>query len=159
MNKTLSWIFSWVAAMCLLIAIAAQAQPQPPSRGSREEAVALVEAAYKHIQKVGAEAAYKDFTQDTARWNKKDLYVMVYDNKGYSLANGVYKKLVGKDMSGLKDANGVAVVTGMIALAAKGGGWFDYDWPDPLTKKIMAKSTYTRSLPNGDGFIGVGVYK
>ena len=69
------------------------------------------------------------------------------------------EKLVGKDMSAVKDANGTPVVTGMIAVAAKGGGWFDYDWPDPVTKKIMAKSTYARKPPSGDGFIGVGIYK
>jgi signal transduction histidine kinase len=84
---------------------------------------------------------------------------MVYDSKGMALAHGGNEKLVGKDMSAVKDANGVAIVTGMVALAAKGGGWMDYDWPDPITKKISAKSTYARKPPSGEGFIGVGVYK
>lgn len=128
-------------------------------RGSRDEAKALVDAAIEHIKKVGADKAYKDFTTDKASWTKKDLYVMVYDAKGVAVAHGSNEKLVGKDMTAVKDANGVAIVNGMIALASKGGGWFDYDWPDPLTKKIMPKSTYAKKQPNGEGFVGVGVYR
>ena len=90
-------------------------------RGSKDEAKAMVDAAFEHIKKVGADKAYKDFTTDKAAWNKKDLYVMVYDSKGVALAHGANEKLVGKDMTAVKDANGVAIVNGMIALAAKGG--------------------------------------
>ena len=144
MKQTLKWMLAAVTAFGLVAGVQAQ------ERGTKEEAKALNDAAYKHIEKVGAEKA---------AWTKKDLYVMVYDNKANALAHGANDKLVGKDMSGVKDANGVPIVTGMIALAAKGGGWFDYDWPDPVTKKIMAKTTYARKQPNGEGFIGVGVYK
>jgi signal transduction histidine kinase len=128
-------------------------------RGTKAEAKAMADAAFEHIKKVGADKAYKDFTTDRASWNKKDLYVMVYDGKGIALANGANEKLVGKDLSSVKDGNGVPIITGMVAVAAKGGGWFDYDWPDPLTKKMTAKSTFARKQPSGDGFIGVGVYR
>jgi signal transduction histidine kinase len=128
-------------------------------RGTKDEAKALTDAAFEHIKKVGPESAYKDFTTDKATWNKKDLYVMVYDAKAIALAHGGNEKLVGKDMSAIKDANGVPVVTGLIELAAKGGGWYNYDWPDPLTKKVMGKTTYARKQPNGEGFIGVGIYR
>ena len=148
----------------LLTAIAVSmtlfAQPSlAQERGTKDEAKTMSDAAFEHIKKVGAEKAYKDFTTDKAAWVKKDLYVMVYDNKGVALAHGANEKLVGKDMTAVKDGNGVPIVTGMIGVAAKGGGWFDYDWPDPVTKKLMAKSTYARKQPNGEGFIGVGVYR
>ena len=142
-----------LAAACFVGGAAAQ------ERGTKEEAKAMADAAFEHIKKVGADKAYKDFTTDKAAWTKKDLYVMAYDNKGTALAHGGNEKLVGKDMSAVKDGNGVPIVNGMIALAAKGGGWFDYDWPDPLTKKLMPKSTYARKQPNGEGFVGVGVYR
>ncbi len=128
-------------------------------RGTKEEAKAMVDAAFEHIKKVGAEKAYKDFTTDKAAWTKKDLYVMVYDSKGVNLAHGANEKLVGKDLSAMKDGNGVPIVGGLIGLAAKGGGWFDYDWPDPITKKLAPKSTFARKQPNGEGFVGVGVYR
>jgi signal transduction histidine kinase len=142
-----------LAALCLAGTAFAQ------ERGNKEEAKALADAAFEHIKAVGPEKAYKDFTTDKAAWNKKDLYVMVYDSKAVALAHGANEKLVGKDLSALKDANGVPIVVGLIGLAAKGGGWFDYDWPDPITKKLMGKSTFARKQPNGEGFIGVGIYR
>jgi cytochrome c len=151
--KLLKQLFSVVLVLCCLGNALAQ------ERGTRDEAKAMADAAFEHIKKVGSEKAFHDFTADKAAWTKKDLYVMVYDSKGVALAHGGNEKIVGKDMSGVKDANGVAIVGGMIALAAKGGGWFDYDWPDPLTKKLMPKSTFARKQPNGEGFIGVGIYR
>jgi len=128
-------------------------------RGTKEEAKAMTDAAFEHVKKVGAEKAMNDFTTDKAAWVKKDLYVMVYDSKNVVVAHGGNPKLIGKDMSAVKDAKGVPVVPSLIALAAKGGGWYDYDWPDPITKQVMGKSTFVRKQPNGEGFIGVGVYR
>lgn len=151
------WIRGVGAAVVVASFVAgAVAQEQ---RGTRDEAIAMTKAAFEHIKKVGAEQAYKDFTHDKANWNKKDLYVMVYDGKGIALAHGANDKLIGRDMSAIKDANGKSVITGLIEAANKGGGWFDYDWPDPVTKKLMPKSTYARKQPNGEGFIGVGIYR
>ncbi len=152
--RIMKWLMA-VTASTLLFSGAALAQ----ERATKEEAKAMVDAAFDHIKKVGAEKAYKDFTTDKAAWTKKDLYVMVYDSKAVALAHGANDKLVGKDMSAVKDGNGKPVVGGLIDVAAKGGGWFDYDWPDPVTKKMMAKTTYARKQPNGEGFIGVGVYR
>lgn len=128
-------------------------------RGTKDEAKTMVDAAFEHIKKVGADKAYQDFTHDKGAWTRKDLYVMAYDGKGVALAHGANEKLVGKDMSAVKDASGAPVVPSLQAMANKGGGWYDYDWPDPLTKKIAQKSTYARKLPSGDGFIGVGIYR
>ncbi len=147
----------WIVPALVALGLVASAHAQ--DRGTRDEAKAMVDAAVAHIKKVGATKAYQDFTTDKATWTKKDLYVMVYDSKAVVLAHGSNLKLVGKDMSGLKDANGVQVVPGLLDVAKKGGGWFDYDWPDPISKKAQPKSTYAKPLPDGDGFVGVGIYK
>lgn len=128
-------------------------------RGTREEAKSLTDSAFDHIKKVGEAQAYKDFTNDKANWVKKDLYVQVYNGSAINQAHGANAQLVGKDMTNVRDVNGVNLVPDMIKMAAKGGGWVDYDWPDPISKKIMAKSTYVRKQPNGEGFVGVGVYR
>jgi signal transduction histidine kinase len=148
-----------LAASFAVAAVFATGAACAQERGTKEEAKAMVDAAYAHIQKVGTEKAYKDFTTDKAAWTKKDLYVMVFDNKGVALAHGANDKMVGKDLSGVKDGNGKPVIVGLLEVAAKGGGWFDYDWPDPITKKMAAKSTYARKQPNGEGFVGVGIYR
>jgi signal transduction histidine kinase len=147
----------WMLAGAITLGLMGNALAQ--ERGTKEEAKAMADAAFDHIKKVGAEKAYDDFTHDKAGWVKKDMYVMVYNSKAVNLAHGANEKLVGKDLTNIKDANGVAIVTGMIDLAAKGGGWLNYDWPDPVTKKILPKTTYARKQPNGEGFIGVGVYR
>lgn len=153
MNSTMRWLLT----ACLSLGLVASAMAQ--DRGTKDEAKALDDAAIAHIKKVGAEQAYKDFSTDKTNWTKKDLYVMVYDGKGNCVAHGANEKLVGKDMSMVKDAKGVAIVPAMIAAAAKGGGWVDYDWPHPVTKKIEAKSTFAQKPPSGDGFVGVGIYR
>lgn len=142
-----------VAAVCIAAPVHAQ------ERATKEEAITMANAAFDHIKKVGTEKAYKDFTENKAAWTKKDLYVMVYDNKGVALAHGANDKLVGKDMSAVKDPNGKPVIGGLLDKAKSGGGWFDYDWPDPISKKMMGKTTYAIKQPNGEGFIGVGVYR
>jgi len=159
MKKFLDILAALILAAGLvgLVGLAGTAAAQ--ERGTREEALALSQEAFDHIKKVGPEKAYADFTHDKARWTRKDLYVMAYDAQAVCLAHGANDKLVGKDLSAVKDAAGRPVVLGLIGMAKKGGGWFDYDWPHPQSKKIEAKSTYARPLPSGEGFIGVGIYR
>lgn len=144
-----------LASLCL----AGGAVLADAERGTRDEAKAMADAAYDHMKKVGAAQAYKDFTTDKATWTKKDLYVMVYTGRNVALAHGANAKLVGQDMTAVRDASGKPVVSALNAMAAQGGGWYDYDWPDPITRKLMLKSTYAHPTPSGDGFIGVGVFR
>ena len=148
----------WMLAGVLTLGLGGVALAQ--DRGSKDEAKAMVDAAWEHLKKVGPEKAHKDFTTDKAAWTKKDLYVMVLDGKGVMLAHGANEKLVGKDMTGIKDSNGAPLVPNMLQVVnTKGSGWSDYEWQHPQTKKIEPKSTYVRKAPSGDGFVGVGVYR
>ena len=153
MNKLMRWLAASVAALVMVGGAVAQ------ERATKDEAIAMAKAAFDHMKMVGAEKALSDFTNDKANWTKKDLYVMVYNNSSVCLAHGANAKLVGKDLSSLKDAKGALIVPGLLAAAAKGGGWFEYDWPHPLTKKIEGKATYAIRQPDGTGFIGVGIYR
>lgn len=128
-------------------------------RGTKPEAIKMVDAAYEHMVKVGDQKANADFTEDKASWVNKDLYVFVFDSKGTFMAHGANAKLVGRDMTNMKDANGKAIVPAMQAVASKGTGWVDYDWAHPQTKRVEAKSTYVRKTPDGAGLIGVGIYR
>jgi signal transduction histidine kinase len=127
--------------------------------GTRDEAKATVEAAVAHAHKVGAEQAFKDFTTDKANWNRKDLYVMAYDNNGKCVGHGANEKLIGKVLIDLKDPNGKLLIQELIKTAKNGGGWVDYEWGHPQTKKLESKSTYAMKLNNFDGWVGVGVYR
>ncbi|MFZ2989732.1 cache domain-containing protein [Ideonella sp.] len=144
---------------CLSLLVAAGAPALAQERGTKEEAIAMANAAFEHMKKAGAPKALADFTADKAVWNKKDLYVFVFDNKGTFLAHGANEKLVNRDMSLMKDANGKSIFPAMVETAAKGSGWVDYDWAHPQTKKVEGKSSYVRKTPDGQGLIGVGIYR
>jgi cytochrome c len=125
--------------------------------GTADEAKAMVGKAAAFIKANGKDKAFKEFTEGT-QFKKDDLYVFVIDMKGMTLAHGGNPKLVGKDMSGLKDADGKLFIKDMIdGATAKGSGWSDYKWTNPVTKKIDPKSTYFQKVD--DVVLGCGIYK
>lgn len=129
-------------------------------KGTRDEAKAMVEAAIEHAKKVGAEQAFKDFTdKGNKAWQNKDLYVFSGSMEGVALAHGANDKLIGKNMLELKDAEGKPFLKEMRDTAAKGGGWVEYEWAHPQTKKTESKITYTKKMANYEAFISVGAYR
>ena len=74
------------------------------------------------------------------------------------MAHGGNPRLVGKNTTELKDAEGVYFIKKMIEVAgAKGNGWVDYKWLDPVSKEIEQKSTYVEKYE--DLVVGCGIYK
>jgi signal transduction histidine kinase len=138
-----------------VVSISALAQ----DHGTREEAKSMVSAALAHIKKVGNDSAFKDFTTDKATWTKKDLYVVVQDTKGVVLAHGTNDKLVGKNLIDIKDQSGKLFVRELISVGGKGEGWVDYDWSNPVSKKVEGKSSFVKRIPGFEGIVLVGVYR
>lgn len=129
-------------------------------RGTKDEAKSLADAAAAYVKKVGPEKAFKDFSTDKASWTKKDLYVIAFDVAGNCLAHGVNEKLIGKNLIEMKDQSGKYFTKAIIdATKASGSGWTDYEWVDPITKKLALKSTYSVKLAGFDGVVGVGIYR
>lgn len=128
-------------------------------RGNKDEAVAMVKRAAAHIKAVGKDKAYADFTGKATGFSDRDLYVIVYDQAGKSLAHGANQNMVGKSLIEFKDADGKEVMKEIVQVAFKGPGkgWVDYKWPNPVTKQLEAKSTYVEKVE--DVVIGVGIYK
>jgi signal transduction histidine kinase len=128
--------------------------------GTREDAKALADAAVAHIKSAGADKSFEDFTKDKAAWTKKDIYVFVMDLDGNMKAHGANEKLVGKNNLGLRDKNGKEFVKDLVAMAAgKGDGWVDYEWVNPVSKKVEPKSSYVERVPGANLFVGVGIYR
>ena len=127
--------------------------------GTKDEAKALVTEALVHIKKVGAAKAYKDFTSDKAQLSKKDLYVVVQGDDGVVLAHATNEKLVGKNLFDAKDQNGKLFVRELVDTCKKGEGWVDYDWANPVTKKVEGKSSYIKRIPGAEAGVLVGVYR
>ncbi|MBK8508415.1 MAG: cache domain-containing protein [Candidatus Competibacteraceae bacterium] len=126
--------------------------------GTAEEAQALVKKAIAHIQSVGPEKAYADFTGKKLDFVNKDLYVFVNEIKGNTLAHGANEKLVGKNMLDLKDVDGKAFLN-EISEKAKVQSSFsvDYKFTDPVTKKILPKTIFCERL--AETAVCSGIYK
>lgn len=125
---------------------------------SAKEAEVMVGKALKHIGSAGKDKAYGDFTAKAPGWVDRDLYVIVYDLEGKVLAHGQNAKMVGKDLIDIKDADGKAYVKERVDLTkSKGKFWHDYKFTDPVTKKVLPKSTYCER--EGDTAVCAGIYK
>lgn len=128
--------------------------------GTAKEAETLVEKAAAYIRANGKEKAFAEFTDPKGKFIDRDLYIFVVDFNGLTLAHGGNSKLVGKDMSELRDSSGKFFIKEFIKLAkTKGSGWVDYKWENPVTKNIEQKSTYIQRQGQEDYFLGCGIYK
>jgi len=126
--------------------------------GAANEAKALMNKAVAFVKANGKEKAFAEFSNLQGKFIDRDLYIFVVDFKGLTLAHGGNVKLVGKDMYGLKDADGNFFIQKFIEVAkTKGSGWVDYKWVNPVSKKIEDKSTYIQKVD--DYFLGCGIYK
>ncbi len=126
--------------------------------GTAREAEAMVDKGVARIKAVGSERAYADFTGRAPGFVDRDLYVVVYDLEGRVLAHGQNSKMVGKDLIDLCDPDGKAWVKERVELArSKGKFWHDYKFTDPMTKKVLPKSTYCERVESTA--VCVGIYK
>ena len=140
-----------------LAALAFSAVAMASDKGTADEAMAMVKKGVAFVKANGKEKAFAEFSNPKGQFVDRDLYVMVYDMEGNNKAHGSNPKLIGKNLLEIKDADGKFIVKGLIEMAQKGKGWFDYKWPNSVTKAVEAKSTYVEKVD--DVLIGVGIYK
>lgn len=116
--------------------------------------------AIAYVKTAGPDKAVAEFSnKDSGTRVNKDMYVVVLKTDGTILAHGVNKALIGKIFIAVKDLDGELYTQEIIELAKKGGGWMDYKFTDPVTKKIIPKSAYSALIPGFDGVLFVGYYK
>lgn len=130
-------------------------------KGTADEAVAMVKKAGEFLKKNGKEKAFAEFNNPKGAFIHKDLYIFTFlaNGDGIEQANGANVKLVGKNVTQMKDADGKFLIKDILALgmSKEGRGWVDYKWPNPSTGTIDAKRTYVERLE--DVIIGCGIYK
>ncbi|MEI8394505.1 MAG: cache domain-containing protein [Rhodospirillaceae bacterium] len=127
--------------------------------GTAAEAQALVERAITFYDKVGRETALKEFSNKQGQFVDRDLYVMASEMSGLFLAHGANPGLIGKNITDLKDVNGKLIGAELVnsAKTHPDGGWVDYTWTHPVTKKLAPKRTWVKAH---DGiFFGAGTYE
>ena len=127
-------------------------------RGTADEATALVQRAAEYLKANGPAKSYAAFNDTAGQFKDRDLYVFVMDMNGKMLSHGANAKLIGKDLTALKDSDDKLFIKTMLDVAkSKGKGWVDYKWPHPVTKAIEPKSSYVEKVD--DLIVGCGIYK
>ncbi|MGH8806373.1 MAG: cache domain-containing protein [Noviherbaspirillum sp.] len=147
------------AVACGLVALAFAAPALAADKGNADEAVAMVKKAVAYMKENGKEKAFAEFgNPGNTQFHDRDLYIFVYDMNGNNVAHGNNPKMVGKNLLEMKDHDGKFIIKGFIEVAStKGKGWYDYKWPNPVTKAVESKSGYIEKIDNL--IVGSGIYK
>lgn len=157
MKKVILTGFVCLLVVCFVSGFAA-AQAK---KATQKDAIDLVNKAAAYLKANGEAKAFSEFNKKDGTFTdmSKDLYVYVLDMTGKCLSHGVTPSLIGRDLSGIKDSDGRLFIKEVVETAkSKGSGWVDYNWSNPTTKKIAAKSTYVLKVAD-DRLIASGIYK
>jgi cytochrome c len=128
------------------------------SKGTAKEAKAMVVKAVAYYKANGQGTAFAEFNNRNGKFVDRDLYIWVATMNGKVISHGVNAKLIGKDLYGLKDTDGKQFIKEIIDKAkAKGSGWVDYKWTNPVSKKVEQKSVYFQKV--NDLIVVCGFYK
>lgn len=146
-------------ALAVVIGLACfMATSSAAERGTPKEAEAMVQKAIVYMQANGLARVLQEVGQPGGSLIDRDLYIAVLDGNGKLLAHGANARMVGKDLTAIKDMSGKEIFKEAIALVrAKGKGWVDYTWPSPITAQLENKTTYVEKF-QGVIFI-CGAYK
>jgi len=126
---------------------------------TKAEVVAFVKSAVIYAKKNGKDKALKEFMNKKGQFIKGELYIYAYDFKGTVISHGGQPDLVGKNLIGMKDKNGVMVIQELIKLADKGSGWLEYSWPNPVhNNAIETKLGYVEKVDD-TWWLGSGMYE
>ena len=88
----------------------------------------------------------------------EDGYFFVYDFNGVNQVLGPKPEMEGKDLSGLKDADGKPFIKNIIEAARSGNGFTQYLWDKPSVKKAVDKLSLSRTLDKYQWVLGTGFY-
>ncbi|WP_394689334.1 cache domain-containing protein [Hoeflea sp.] len=123
---------------------------------TKDEAQAMAVKAAAFLQENGTEKASEAFQTKGTEWFDRDLYVLVLKKgTGFLVAHGDKPAMAGRDLIGLKDANGKEFVKELAAVENE--GWVDYDWQNPATTTIEPKSTFCKAAD--ENLVCVGAYR
>jgi cytochrome c len=125
--------------------------------GSKDEAVNMVKKAVAFLKANGNDKTLAAVSDPQGPFVDRDLCVVVYDMNAKCLAHGANAKMIGRDLSYMKDVDGKAYMKERTELMGKSAtAWQNYKFRNPVTKKIEPKTMYLERV--GDLIVGCGVY-
>ena len=163
--KRILFVFISIVSMMFLFSTATVASeaatPMECIEKCREASKFLSEEAAKGPDAEKAALAYLNQKEDN-RFVWKDSYVWVLCCECAPKTNAAHpikQKIVGPDLSGLKDKKGSLFFLQFCEAAKDSkGGWVEYWWPKVGEKKASRKITYVLQVPGTNYQVGAGVY-
>ena len=135
----------------------------------RAKTVTTIEIAYSVLEHFGKLASSGVLTLPQAQEAAKatvgglrydqDNYFSTYDLDNRMVKHPIKPEMDGKDMSGLKDPNGVRIVVELVEAAKRGKGEFvDYLWPRPGAQQAELKIATSRLYQPWGWVLQSGMY-
>ena len=128
-----------------------------------EMGVSIVSAEITRAEATGGDRAAAIRTGlallEPVRYDDAEEYLSAIDMTGVMLMNGKFPSVVGRNMIGAKDSNGVAYVQDAIKVATTTGqGAFAYLWPRQQGGEPEPKLSFIQRVPGTDIGVITGVY-
>ena len=148
-------------------AIAQDAEVTAGDVVDRETLKAFVLAAKAYGDKASTLPEYLNILQEfrtEGPWKQGSIYLFLFSTEGLFILHGDNPDLEGQNLIDLEDSNGVKIVQELIAVAAEGGGYVEYLWPDPLvegdeeTGSLKVSYAIPYSALGQDFVLGSGFY-
>jgi methyl-accepting chemotaxis protein len=127
-------------------------------QATADEARQMVFDAMVHVHSEGFERAVADFQNPDGPFIDRDLYVFVFDRKGYYVVHGAIPQRDGVHLREIPGLDADKLVADAWAVCdEEQGGWVAYSITNPLTGEVQAKSSYVVPL-DGERLLGCGCY-
>jgi len=168
-TKLLSLVLVTTIAICCIAGAALWFNYQRMYQDRVNTVRSMVEVGHSLAAKLEAEAAAGRMTREEAQTRFKEAVIAIrYSGQEYIFANSYdlvafahpNPKLMGRDVSGLKDSNGIPIIAELLKIArAKNEGTYTYDWPlRPDDAKTGVKLVYVKDFSPWKIVIGTGVF-
>ena len=116
----------------------------------RETLKAFVLAAKAYGDKATSLPEYLNILQEfrtEGPWKQGSIYLFLFSTEGLFILHGADPSLEGQNLIDLEDANGVKIVQELISVAAEGGGYVEYLWPDPQIEGDTGSPKVSYAIP------------
>jgi methyl-accepting chemotaxis protein len=124
-----------------------------------DDAEDLAKEAAAFVKTNGRQKGLEEICKLNGRFTRNGIYVTAHDITGTFLASPTNHHLIGQNHAHMKDVNGKQFNQEANELAKKGGGWLEYVWMNPATKKQQSKVSRVERVEGTDMYILCGFFK
>lgn len=123
-----------------------------------EDAETLAKEAAAWVKGIGRERGLAEICNLRGRFCRDGIYVTAHDINGWFLASPLNPQLIGQNHADFQGPDGKYFNRESMELAKKGGGWVEYLWTNPATRKLQQKKSRVERIEGTDMYILCGVF-